>query len=143
LYKRYNQSRELQERQRTFDPDFWEIGVDHDRLGMFSASEGMYYESEVAVAEREEKEAWVERMMPRVRVLMRERLTERQEQIVRPYFLDQMTEREIARLLGISTSSVSQHLFGKLRNGKRVGGAIPKLRKYVVEKSVSSAFRTD
>lgn len=40
----------------------------------------------------------------------------------------QMTEHEIAGELGISASSVSQHLFGKVRGGKRVGGAIPKLR---------------
>ena len=45
------------------------------------------------------------------------------------YYLDQMTEHEIAGELGIRATSVSRHLFGKVRGGKRVGGAIPKLRK--------------
>lgn len=44
-----------------------------------------------------------------------------------------MTEYEISKQLGISVPSVSQHLFGKSRGGKRVGGAIPKLRKKLAQ----------
>jgi hypothetical protein len=31
----------------------------------------------------------------------------------------------------LSQSTVSRHLFGTVRNGKKVGGAIPKLQKVV------------
>ena len=65
--------------------------------------------------------------------LMDDVLTRRQSQIVRMYFLDQMTEREIACKLGLSAASISQHLYGKMRGGKRVGEAIPKLRKKIRE----------
>ena len=53
----------------------------------------------------------------------------RQREVVELYFFAGLTLYEIADRLGILVPSVSQHLFGKVRGGKRVGGAIPKLRK--------------
>jgi len=67
---------------------------------------------------------------------MDEVLTPRQREIVHLYFFEKMTEHEISQQLGISVPSVSQHLFGKSRGGKVVGGAIPKLRKKLVQITV-------
>ncbi|MDP6775705.1 MAG: sigma factor-like helix-turn-helix DNA-binding protein [Candidatus Latescibacteria bacterium] len=67
--------------------------------------------------------------MPTVLKFVDEALTPRQRKIVRLYFLERMAEHEIAERLGISVPGVSQHLFGKSRGGKRVGGAIPGLRR--------------
>jgi predicted transcriptional regulator len=44
------------------------------------------------------------------------------------------TQEEIAVILGISQQVVSKQLFGVMRQGKKVGGAIRKLRK-LLEKS--------
>ena len=89
----------------------------------------MHHESEEDARARQERTDWVRRAFPVVEKLIEQVLTDRQKQIVRMYFPERMTEKEIAGKLGLSTTSVSQHLFGKVRGGKRVGGAIPKLRR--------------
>lgn len=71
--------------------------------------------------------------MPLVEKLIHKYLTPRQREIVQLYFFQQMTVYEISEQLGISVPSVSQHLFGKSRNGKIIGGAIPKLRKKLAQ----------
>jgi RNA polymerase sigma factor (sigma-70 family) len=64
-----------------------------------------------------------------IRVLIETRLTPKQRQTVEMYFYKNMTQQEIAQALGVSQQAVSRHLFGVLRDGRRVGGAIAKLRK--------------
>jgi predicted transcriptional regulator len=49
------------------------------------------------------------------------------------HFGQGMTHDEIARTLGISQQVVSKHIFGVLREGRRVGGAIAKLRRLCAE----------
>ena len=110
MYRSYNQSRELVEKERRFDPEFWEIRVDPEHLQRFSTSKRLHFESEEDIRGREEREVWVHRSFPVIVRLMDEVLTRRQKQIVRMYFLDQMTERKIANGLGLSTASISQHL---------------------------------
>lgn len=135
MCRQYNQSREMLERERRFDPEFWEIRVDPENLDRFASSDRLHHESEEDVQGRQERNEWVDRTFPFIDRLLDEVLTRRQNQIVRMYFLNQMTEREIAGKLGISAASISQHLFGKMRGGKRVGGAIPKLRKKISDVS--------
>ena len=60
--------------------------------------------------------------------LVATRLTPRQRRIVELYFYDGRTQQEIAADLGISQQVVSRQLFGVVRNGKKVGGAIKRLR---------------
>ena len=129
MRRSYNKSQEMFHREPNFDPAFWEIRVDTETLGRFSSETRLHYESEKEVEEKQRDWDWTDRMMPVVMNKIDELLTPRQKEIVRMYYLDQMTEHEIAGELGISASSVSQHLFGKVRGGKRVGGAIPKLRR--------------
>ena len=134
MYRGYNQSREMLERKPQFDPTFWEICVDPENLCRVPGSNRLHYESEEETRSRQDRLDWVEQTFSKVVTLMDEVLTPRQNQIVRIYFLDKMTECEIADRLGISASSISQHLFGKKRGGKRVGGAISKLTKVLIEK---------
>jgi RNA polymerase sigma factor (sigma-70 family) len=147
LYQRYNQSQEMLGRETRYDPEFWEIRVDPEDLGRFAASSRLHYEPEEDVQAREDRLNWVDETFPVVMEMIDDQLTPRQGQIVRMYFLDQMTEREISAKLDISVASVSQHLFGKMRGGKRVGGAIPKLRRELRESKrsmdVSVSCRTD
>ena len=57
-------------------------------------------------------------------------LTHRQFQVFNLYWLEHnLTQTQIAKLLGISQPTVNQHLKGKIRNGKRIGGATHRIRK--------------
>ena len=56
-------------------------------------------------------------------------LTSRQADILLLYYAAGLTEAQIAAVLKITQPTVSQHLTGKRRRGKKVGGALRKLRK--------------
>lgn len=127
----YNQSRSVRLQLARLDPDFWELRVDQLVLDRFPSNRMPHFETEEEVRQRLDRNEWVARMMGVIRKLMEEILTERQREVVRLYFLEERTEREIADELDITVSSVSQHLFGKRRGGRIVGGAIPKLRKHL------------
>ena len=120
-----------------YDPTFWEIFADlitgqEDALETmlvapdFLAELFITPEDEQAVQEKEQlKQDAVEQ----IRELIRTRLTPRQQQVVEMYFYQNQTQQEIAQALDISQQVVSKHLFGALRDGRRVGGALAKLRK--------------
>jgi DNA-binding CsgD family transcriptional regulator len=61
--------------------------------------------------------------------IMATNLTRRQRDALLLYYTDGLTEVQIAAVLRISQPTVSQHLTGKKRAGKKVGGALAKLRK--------------
>lgn len=68
-----------------------------------------------------------------LRELVSSRLTDRQRLIVELYFYEGRTQQQIAADLGISQQVVSRQLFGVVRNGKKVGGAIKRLREVCAE----------
>ena len=103
-------------------PTFWEIPVDPDVLDRFPAPA-----RDAAIDPLKEK--LKEGALEQLRTIITTRLTERQRDIVERYFFLGQTEAEIAVDLGIAQQVVSKHLFGALRAGRRVGGAIAKLRK--------------
>jgi len=51
-------------------------------------------------------------------------------------FFENLSEAEIASQLKISQQVVSKHLFGVIRDGKKVGGAVKKLRKIMSRMNV-------
>src|SRR4051812_7757238 len=61
--------------------------------------------------------------------LIAEHLTPRQREVVELVCLRGLDQPTVARLLGISQQSVSEHLHGRMRRGVRVGGALRKLRR--------------
>lgn len=63
-------------------------------------------------------------------------LTPRQHEAVRLYFFEGLNQREIAGRLGIAQQSVSEHLYGKVRDGHAVGGALRKLRRACAERGI-------
>ena len=77
----------------------------------------------------------------RVRAIIEEQLTQRQREVVELYFLRGMDQATVATLLGISQQSVSEHLFGKTRDGAQVGGVIRKLRKLCARQGIMPATR--
>lgn len=70
-------------------------------------------------------------VIPIITRLMTEKLTARQHEVMSLYFWEEQTQVQIARRIGISQPTVNQHLTGKRRNGRKVGGAIRKIRKAV------------
>lgn len=133
LSKSYNKSQTRLSRRTKFNSDFWEVRVDQNILEQFSLEQNPHYETEEDVQARFRQRERISRLIPLVLKLMDEVLTPRQREVVYLYFFRKMTEHEISQQLGISVPSVSQHLFGKSRGGKTVGGAIPKLRKKLAQ----------
>ena len=84
-----------------------------------------------------EREASKQKALTHVRKIIDEELTAIQRHCVMLYFFDGRTQEQIAVTLGISRRVVSQHLFGVKRKGKRVGGAINKIRKVCVKRGIS------
>jgi RNA polymerase sigma factor (sigma-70 family) len=74
-----------------------------------------------------------EEMFELLRQLVATGLTARQRQIVDLAFTEQLTQAEIAQRLGISQQVVSRQLYGVMRDGKRIGGAIRRLRQLCEE----------
>ncbi|MBM3263353.1 MAG: transcriptional regulator [candidate division Zixibacteria bacterium] len=112
-----------------YNPEFWEIPLDHADLAKFSNESGIWFESG---EDREDRYVWEDRgsrLVGRVYDSLSESLTPKQREAVILYFAHGKTQQEIADIMGISRRVVSQHLFGICRNGKQIGGAINKIRK--------------
>ena len=56
------------------------------------------------------------------------KLTRRQRQVLALYLGELKSQVQIATKLGISQQTVSQHLVGKQRGGKKIGGAASRIR---------------
>jgi|GEM_PF-1342426 len=74
-----------------------------------------------------------------VQAIMLSALTPRQRQVMELYYLENLTQIEVAAALGITQVTVSQHLKGKQRRGKPVGGAFRKIRKAIHKAARSRA----
>ncbi len=81
---------------------------------------------------RKERELSSSRVVSFLFKLMAEYLTSRQFEVMRLYHLDyHLTQNAVAQILGISQPTVNQHLNGKKRAGKHVGGAYRRIRRQV------------
>lgn len=112
-----------------FNPDFWEVTISEESWERFSSEEHLYYEEPGEAERRRARAERAEALWPEVRAIIQEVLTPRQREVLALYFLQELNQRQIAESLGISQQSVSEHLYGKMRNGRAVGGALRKLRK--------------
>ena len=79
---------------------------------------------------RKKREIVSSKIIPLLMRLMSEHLTPRQFEVVRLCYLDyHCTQKVAAQILGITQPTVSQHLKGKRRRGKNVGGAFRRIRR--------------
>lgn len=108
------------------DHTYWEIPVDPAVLARFPAVE-------VEPSRDPDKQRTIDEAVAQLRTIIETGLTARQREVVQAYFFDGRTEAEIAEQLGIAQQVVSRHLFGALRAGRRVGGAMAKLRRLALE----------
>lgn len=68
-----------------------------------------------------------------LRDLVATALTDRQRRIVEMYFFEGRSQDEIAGELGVAQQVVSRQLWGAVRDGKKVGGAIRRLQVVIEE----------
>lgn len=123
----------------TFNPAFWEVGVDATTLDRVPAHQGLWFETEVDQARRHALKEFYAAVRPEVEAMVKTQLTERQREVIWLYYFHGKTQEDIAAILNLTQSTVSRHLFGTTRDGKKVGGALQKLRK-VIEKQPNNAI---
>lgn len=114
-----------------FNADFWEVAAESSYLENIAAEKALWFETEEDRQKRHALEDFFRSVMPAVKTLIESELTTRQREILELYYFSNMTQEDIAENLQLSQSTVSRHLFGTTRQGKKVGGAIPKLRKVI------------
>ena len=111
-----------------YNPDFWEIPVSPEYFDQLTTEDHLWYQppfngyTEARIAKKQQ-------VLKQIRLIIAKELTDRQYDCVQLYFYEGKTQDEIGRILGISRRVVSQHLFGVTRDGRKVGGAINKIRK--------------
>ena len=121
-----------------YNADFWEIQTGSAFLESMPTSRGLWHETEEDRQRRYAFQDFFNEIRPVVHDMISARLTKRQQEVVQLYYVLGKTQEDIAVILDLSQSTVSRHLFGTVRDGKKVGGAIPKLRK-VLEKNCGEA----
>ncbi len=114
-----------------FNSDFWEVQAGPQYLESLPASRGLWFETEEDRGRRYAFQDFFHEVKPVVRSMIDGGLTKRQSEVVKLYYLHNKTQEDIAAILNLSQSTVSRHLFGTVRRGKKVGGAIPKLKKAI------------
>ena len=115
-----------------FNPDFWEVAAGAEYLESMPAERALWFETQDDRDRRYALSDFFQAVKPAVREMIDGQLTKRQQEVVKLYYLHGKTQEDIATILDLSQSTVSRHLFGTVRQGKKVGGAIPKLKKALV-----------
>jgi len=114
-----------------FNADFWEVPTESRFIENTPSDKALWYETEYDRERRYAMKDFYQSVMPAVQEIIDANLTARQKEILRLYYFSDMTQEDIADSLQLTQSTVSRHLFGTTRNGRKVGGAIPKLQKLI------------
>lgn len=114
-----------------FNPEYWEVATGVALIENTPAERGLWFETDIDRERRYALEEFFASVLPAVQEMLQDSLTPRQREVLSLYYFDNLTQEEIAERLRLSQSTVSRHLFGTTRNGRKVGGAIPKLRKAI------------
>jgi predicted DNA-binding protein YlxM (UPF0122 family) len=112
-----------------FNADFWEIPATSEYIEGVSNERALWYETDIDRERRYALQDFFKTVLPHVTEMANTRLTARQQEVLRLYYFESKTQEEIAAALNLTQSTVSRHLFGTMRGGKRIGGALAKLRK--------------
>jgi DNA-binding CsgD family transcriptional regulator len=125
----FGNTRPLDRQMTKFNSDFWEVTISHERWNRLSTEDALGYEPPAEAELRESREASARLLGPALRAILNEVLTARQREVVLMYFFEGVNQSQIAKRLGVTQQSVSEHLYGKTRSGRSVGGAIRKIRR--------------
>ena len=119
-----------------FNPDFWEVTLAAERWDRLAEKDALWHEAAAETNRRQARQGHIRAVWPQIRALIDQVLTPRQRQIVLLFFLEEQNQRQIAQRLGISQQAVSEHLYGKTRQGRTVGGALRKLRQACARRNI-------
>jgi len=119
-----------------FNPDFWEVTISEESWERFSSEDHLYYEPPGEAERRHRSQERAQALSARLWQVIDEALTPRQREVLLLCFVEELNQRQIAERLGITQQSVCEHLYGKVRNGRAVGGAIRKLRKECIRRGI-------
>jgi len=119
-----------------FDSKFWEILFAPHQLNRFSENNAIWYETDEERESRYKKEEKKDIITPLIMEIVENELTNMQRECIKLHFLCHKTREEVASILGISHRVVTQHIYGILRNGHRVGGGIKKIRKICKKRGI-------
>jgi RNA polymerase sigma factor (sigma-70 family) len=108
-----------------------EIFLDYEHWQSIADNKRPWYEYNHSTQDRNYTAAIQRIIIPCINEIISSALTNRQKEVVTMYFLSNHTQVHIAHELGISQPTVSQHLNGKKRKGKKIGGSIRKIRKII------------
>lgn len=126
-----------------FNPDFWEVTISHESWGQLSQEKALHFRCEEETREHHAWSAKAREIWPAVQQVLEETLTDRQREIVMLYFFEGLNQRQISERLGLAQQVVSEHLYGKIRDGHAVGGALRKLRKECQKRGISLELLRD
>ncbi|MBN2532758.1 MAG: hypothetical protein JXB88_07705 [Spirochaetales bacterium] len=121
-----------------YNPDFWEVPVDPAIINNLISESSVFYHDPVETDEETKirKQKLRNEAMKQIKIIIHTRLTAIQRDIVHLYYFENKTQTEIAGILKISQQVVSKHLFGVIRNGKKIGGALKKLKKICIQQNI-------
>jgi predicted transcriptional regulator len=125
------------------DPQYRAAHLGLDHWNNIPAESGLW-KSYNLKSDRRKCEKIYSKIMPMLKRILSQYLTPRQFEVMKlclyePYY----TQSATAHLLGISQPTVSQHLNGKKRNGKKVGGARPKIQRKIRTILVSQGWSVE
>ena len=118
-----------------YDPRFWELPFDPGDLDALPAGLVDAPDDDLSPVDAEARRE----ALAAIGELVRTGLTAKQREIVQLYFYEGRSQVDIADRLGISQQVVSRQLFGVIRDGRRIGGAIARLRKACVGLGIDPA----
>ena len=105
--------------------------LDKSQWDNMSASQATWYGYNSAHEARAERHRATDEIMSVIKSIICSKLTSRQREVLTLYFQERNTQVAIAKKLHISQPTVSQHLGGKKRHGKKIGGALRRIRKAI------------
>ena len=111
------------------------IHLDSDHWNNLDAKHRNWSEYNSNSEQMWQREALTKTIIEIIKIEILPGLTSRQQQVIQLYFVYQLRQVQIAKILRISQPTVSQHISGKKRNGKKIGGSIHKIRKTILKKS--------
>ena len=114
-----------------FNPDFWEVSMSAQDLDRVASDRALWFETDEDRRRRYAMQEFYSAVKPTIMALVDSTLTCRQRDVVKLYFIYGKSQEDIAEELGLTQSTVSRHLFGTMRNGRKVGGALTKLKRLI------------
>ena len=127
------------------EPNYFspEISLDYEQWRSIAETRLPWYEYNHSSGDRNRMNAIRGIVVPHIWEIISSGLSDRQKEVMTMYFLFQLNQVSIAKELGISQPTVSQHLNGKRRNGKKVGGSIKKIVKLIRNLALAQNTRTN